>query len=513
MFQISLDKDRRRLVILTDDGSVKYFLETRQKEWTYNPFKKQWGWMDKITKIYEPGVHSLPGGIFRYEVGLGWCCFILNTLENRISNENRESILKEVVAADFYRNTPFPNLRDYQNEDVLFLLRYKMGLVTVNTGYGKSQIIATLANYFHEALGKKVLLVCPSSKAREELVKRCKDVFNLSVSDKDKKFNGHLDCLITSGLINSKKYKDPDLRKEFKKVLGEYDVVLVDEVEYTMNEAGFFLFDSITGVENLYGFSGTSDKVGGECITFVNGLSEVVLRNKDLVKYFGPSLVFRMPINIKVNMTYVKTMSLDNLRLDKAKMDSSGNLYQECMNQIWTDDGVCKTICRIIDHYPMLYIPINSLNSIIHNWIENYWKGKYRILLICGKGDWSKTGYIYYDSSGNTTDLTLEECCEKAIKGEIDVIPGTSSSFRALDIPKLDNMLLIQSKYAGNLLQQVGRVARGSTMNIITPLPFGDRKIPVYSKGMVKRDEMIKGYYKYGEISEIVINENAWLKN
>lgn len=374
-------------------------------------------------------------------------------------------------------------------------------------------MIATLTDYFHETLGKKVLLVCPSSKARDELVKRCKKVFNLEVSDKDKNFNGHLDCLITSGLTNSKKYKDPELRKAFQQVLSEYDVVLVDEVEYTMNEAGFFIFDSITNVERLYGFSGTSDKVGGECITFINGLSEVVLRNKDLVKYFGPSLIFRMPTNIKVNMTYIKTKSLDFLKLDKAKMDASGNLYQECMNQIWMDDEICKMICRVIDHYPMLYIPINSLNSIIDNWIEKYWKGKYRILLICGKGERSKTGYIYYDLNGNTTDLTLEECCEKATLGEIDVIPGTSSSFRALDIPKLDNMLLIQSKYAGNLLQQVGRIARGSVMNIITPLPYGKRKIPVYSKGMVERDEMIKGYYKYGEISEIEIEESAWIKN
>ena len=137
MFQISLDKNKRRLVLLTDDSSVKYFLESKQKEWAYNPFKKQWGWMDKTFKIYEPGTHSLPGGLYKYELGLGWCCFILNTLENRISKDNKEQLLKEVVASDFYKTTPFTNLRDYQNEDVLFLLKYKIGLVTVNTGYGK----------------------------------------------------------------------------------------------------------------------------------------------------------------------------------------------------------------------------------------------------------------------------------------------------------------------------------------------------------------------------------------
>lgn len=137
MFQISLDADRRRLVILTDDGSVKYFLESKQKEWAYNPFKKTWGWQDKTFKIYEPGPHSLPGGLYKYELGLGWCCYLLNTLENRISAEDKERLLKEVVAADFYRTTPFPGLKDHQNSDVLFFLKYKMALITVNTGYGK----------------------------------------------------------------------------------------------------------------------------------------------------------------------------------------------------------------------------------------------------------------------------------------------------------------------------------------------------------------------------------------
>ena len=373
----------------------------------------------------------------------------------------------------------------------------------------KTSVIATLTNYFHEALGMKVLLVCPASKARDELVKRCKNVFGLTVSDKDKDLNGHLDCIITSGLINSKKYKDPGLRQKFKQVLGAYDVVLVDEVEYTMNEAGFFLFDSVSGASRIYGFSGTSDKVGGECINFISGLSEVVLRNKDLVKYFGPSLVFRMPVNIKVELTYVKTKSLDLLKLDRAKLDASGNLYNECMNQIWTDPEVCKTICKVIKHFPMLYIPVNSLNGIIEEWIEKYWKRKYRILLICGKGEWSKTGYIYYDKTGNTKDITLEEACDLCSKGEVDVIPGTSSSFRALDLPGLDNILLISTIIAGQLYQCVGRTSRGSYMNIISLKPFGNRKIPVYTKGMIERDEKLRNYYKYADIQTTEIDEGA----
>ena len=99
----------------------------------------------------------------------------------------------------------------------------------------KTQVIATLVNYAHEVLGKKVLLVCPSNKARDELVKRCKNVFGITVSTQDKDMNGEVDCIITSGLMNTKKVKDPILCEPFKKVLSEYEWVLVDEVEYTIN--------------------------------------------------------------------------------------------------------------------------------------------------------------------------------------------------------------------------------------------------------------------------------------
>ena len=45
-------------------------------------------------------------------------------------------------------------------------------------------------------------------------------------------------------------------------------------------------------------------------------------------------------------------------------------------------------------------------------------------------------------------------------------------------------------------------------MNIITLDPKRKtKKIPIYTKGAKERDEMIKEYYKYCEISELNINE------
>lgn len=499
MITLNYDKALNRVVITTDDPTVHYLLETKKSEYKFIPWKRQWGYVDQTIKIYEPGKHNLGNGLYRYVCGLGWTAYLLGIFKEKITVDEYNAVLHQVLLADSYRTTPFQELRDYQNDDVLFLLKYKLGLMCVNTGYGKTQVIATLVNYAHTVLGKRVLLVCPSNKARDELVKRCKNVFGLEVSTKDKDMTGQVDCIITSGLMNTKKVKDPTLCEPFKAVLAEYDWVLVDEVEYTINAGGEFLYDACTGAERFYAFSGTADKEQAKVLSFAQGLSDAIVRNKDLIKYFGPSLIYRMPLNIDVDDIIVRTTALDKLRLDD--IDSNGNVYQQVMNAIWTDPSICNVIVKIVKKYPMLFIPINNLNCVIEHWLREYFIGRFRTLLISSKG------YLYYDLDGSVTSLTLDEVCQYAREDKIDVIPGTSSSYRALDIPKLENIFLIQGVRAGIVLQSIGRVARGKHMNIISLEPYGKRKIPVYSKGMTNRKEMFGEYYQYCNVTEQIIDE------
>jgi hypothetical protein len=512
MFQIIVDRSINKLILFTSRDTDRFFLETKTKQWAFLPFKKQWGWQEKVMRIYDnrPSSAKQKDGSFKYIIGLGWTAYILGVFKDRLLKENYDQILKEVILSDTYRDRPFNELRDYQNEDVLFLLKYKIGLMVVNTGYGKTQTIATLANYAHNGLGKKVLLVCPSTKARDELVKRCKNVFNLTVSDSDKTLNGSLDCIITSGLMNSKKYKDPAQRVVFEKLLETYDWVLVDEVEYTINDAGFFLFDHCIGADHFYGFSGTADKYEAKVLSFQNGLSsESVINNKNLLKYFGPSLIYRLPLNIDITRISVKSKSFDNLQLDYDEIEQSSNIYFSIMNAIWTDQKIGEAIEKVVKHFPMTFIPINNLNFIIDDWIKNHFLGKFRILLVHGKKSSAETGYTYYDLSGNTTELTLQESCDYIKNGQVDVIPSTSSGYRALDFPGLENILLVSGKVAGVTLQSIGRVARGKHMNIITIDPTKkSKKIPVYTKGAIERDNMIKEYYKFCEIKEQSITED-----
>ena len=60
---------------------------------------------------------------------------------------------------------------------------------------------------------------------------------------------------------------------------------------------------------------------------------------------------------------------------------------------------------------------------------------------------------------------------------------------------------------AGVVLQSVGRTARGKHMNILWLESKLNTRIPVYSKGLEERNEMIHQYYKYCNIKDSIINE------
>ena len=102
--------------------------------------------------------------------------------------------------------------------------------------------------------------------------------------------------------------------------------------------------------------------------------------------------------------------------------------------------------------------------------------------------------------------LSLQSC-EYIKNGMVDIIPSTAAGFRALDLPGLENILLVSNINAGSVLQQLGRTARGTNMNVLALKPKIPKRIPVYTKGFEQRDELLHNYYKYCDIQDIVINE------
>jgi hypothetical protein len=487
-----------KVVVNTNDPRILPFLTVQREEKGYSPFLHRLSMVKKTYKIYEKRPKTT-NGITTYEFGLGWVSYLARLLKNLIPIDEYNNLISSLYSTNV-RTEPFPELRDYQNEDVLFMLKYKRAVCSVYTSYGKTQVIATLANYAH-SIGKRVLIVAPGKKPLDELIKRCKSAFNLDIPNSDLSIN----AMITGGVMNSKNKTDKDQAKEFSNLLSSYDWVLVDEVEYCINPGGCYIFDRCTGAEVMYAFSGTAEKKKAQMISFNNGLNDdCVIDNISLVKYFGPSLVYRSPQTLQIRNIAITTSAFDSLVFPKEMFNNAeSNVYSNVMNTIWTNDGVINVIESVIKKFPKLFIPVNNLTTILSTWI-NKWIGKFNMLLVCGEG------YIHYNLEGTRyINLTLTEACELIKRGNVDVILSTSAGYRALDFPGLTNILLIQGNIAGVVLQCVGRVARGKESNIISLIPENpNTRIPIYSKGLDARIDMIKDYYKYCPQEDIVITEN-----
>lgn len=500
-FRCGPDDEGKNIIIETDDISVKGLLEYEVEDRSYSPWFKTWVTKKKRRKIYDKYLRDKKTGHEFFQVGIGWASYILITFKCIMTQEDYDTVVRSIYR-ESYRSIPFPELRDIQNQDILHILKYRRALASLYTGYGKTQIIAVLAKYYNQDLGKRVLIVTPQKKPRDEIVKRIYSNYGLKVSTDIMDGSG-LQAIITSGLLNKKDLKDKTKEKAFIAALESFDVVLSDEVEYTINPGGCYIYDHIKS-EVLYGFSGTSDKISGRLINLRNGLSDpTVAANSTLIKYFGPALVFRQPLNLEVDEIRVLTSSMnpENLRINEIPKDSS-NIYLDIITKIFTNPEVCKTIVKIAEKFPILFIPINNLQNIINHWIDNYFLRKFRILLVCHQG------YLYYDLQGNKTNLTLQEACDKIKSGEVDVIPSTSSGFRALDFPCLQNILIFSGKIAGSVLQSIGRIARQNHMNIISLDPDNGRKVPVHTKQQSVRLNLINEYYRYCKITHKTIMES-----
>lgn len=441
------------------------------------------------SKIYDKKKLLPEKGLYHFQVGRGFASYLIGILKDFISREDLDRLMSVLYQTN-YRTQEFPQLRDYQNQDVLHLLKYRFGLFTCYTGYGKSQVIATLADYAL-SIGKRVLLLAPNIKAKDELIKRCKSVFNIDIP---KDGSGQIAAMITNGVLNKKEYKTKSGKDLMERYLGSFDWVLVDEVEYCISPGGKKILDCLQA-ECMYGFSGTTDKSGGEMIHFSEGLTKKIGENRDLIKYFGPTLVYRLPLHLNIDIINIKSPALSNVRFEESDF-KGGNTYYNVMTRIWKNDEICRTLLKVAKKFPMLFIPINYLAEVINVWIEDYFLGKLRVLLISGEG------YIYYDLDGSRKKVNLTEACDLIRDKKVDVIPSTSSGYRALDFPGLENIFLIQGNIAGVVLQCIGRVARGSHLNIISLDTTNGRGIPVYSNGREKRMEMINEYYRYCNVNE-----------
>ena len=137
MVTVEYDDLIGKIIVLSDEPATKAQLEYRRKEARWCPWTKSYREQEIIDRVYDNPRRIGPiSGVWRFEISKGWAAFLAGMFKGKISHDCYKNLLK-VILSDSYRTLPFPGLRDYQNEDVLHLLKYKIGLASLNTSYGK----------------------------------------------------------------------------------------------------------------------------------------------------------------------------------------------------------------------------------------------------------------------------------------------------------------------------------------------------------------------------------------
>lgn len=472
----------------------------------------------ELQYLYQEEVND---GEFIFQIG--YAAFILNEFRQQLDLESI-NLLENIIFSDD-KLPYFINLTNHQNDDLQLLAQYKRGMFQVFTGYGKTEVIATLANYIVNTLHEHVLIVTPSSVALDEIKYRLYDRFNIDLDYFD--YESNINAINLNGFLRSGMY---DNTHEY---WSNNFWILADEVEHCCSESAMEFFESLHHVKRMYGFSATADKKNAEPIysrvsdEFLNSdkllnltsattnvfnnrqlycklineesarVRDIMGRNKYLVGYFGTSVVFKKPSKFNITLIDImSTISSDDIEIPK-EYD-----YNEIIYSLFTDDRLCRLLESIVFKEGMTFIPMFRL-QVVDYWIDNYFKKKdFLVLVISGRG------YELYENGVYLNHITMEEMKRLVKLGMIGVILGTRSSYGAMDLPELNRSILLYSKVANIVIQAIGRTARGEDFEIISIVP--SKTIPTYTKDLLERKELIKSYYENCKIIEVKRNENFY---
>lgn len=459
-------------------------------------------------------------GVYTFQSG--YASLIYNEFYDDMSDYSRE-LLESYIFPTYDLKVNFDNLYDYQNEDLNRLLLVKRGLFQTYTGYGKSEVIVTLANYIVNELGQKVLLVTASSVSMMELTNRFKSKFGIELGQ----FNpgNAINIINIKGFLRSYAYDKNDDYWNSK------FWILADEVENCCSTTAMDFYETLPNVIRMYGFSATSDKQYAEPLlsripdefyksdevkrlnnlnrfdgrskllelkkNYIYEIRTRLGRNKYLVGYFGNSVVYRKPRNFDIKLINVMSSISD----DDIVLDSSYQ-YDNVVVELFTNEKMCKLIQLIAYKVGTIFIPMFRL-QVIDYWLEHYFQlNGYITVVICSRG------FELYDGGKYQDNITIEELKLLVKLGVVNLILGTKSSYNALDLPELHRSLLLYSKAANVVIQAIGRTARGNKFEVYSIKPY--KRIPMYSKDLDMRLELIKNYYSDCNIVDVKCNENEY---
>lgn len=375
------------------------------------------------------------------------------------------------------------HLWDSQVECLNHMTSMSHGMGILRTGAGKTTMISVLAKNMLDQ-NKKVLVMAPTNGVLHEIRDRFSSDFDIDCKyyfDPEK----NIQFVNPKGLFRSNKFwlHDPYWQ--------DIDCIIMDEVENCMNEKFIRVLERIPMVKNVYGFSGTANKITAERMDFVTGgtHNDNELR---LLNNLGWTSWYEKPTDRVLNLVRIyPALNVPPLETQKEKDDAFNQIpikmagmpeWHQMIERLFTDG-----------HVRNLYIPYVSRVAI------DIFLGicKRPVGLITG------SGFQYrFKPEDEIQNCTLDELKDLAREEKIDIILGSRSSFAGIDFPpNWDSSLAncIGSK-ASSLVQAAGRVARAKEFNMFYCM--GKGHVPIYNPQVRQGVKLMRNYYSEGEVNE-----------
>ena len=167
--------------------------------------------------------------------------------------EVNEMISMEGVK-DYMKSITTFTPRDYQIEAVYDALRYNRKLLISPTASGKSFMIYAIVRYF-VAIGKKILLVVPTTSLVEQMFKDFQD-YGWDAENYCHRIYAGRERINTSEVTITTWQSVYNLDRSF---FEEYDVVIGDEAHLFKSKSLIGIMDKLHHAKYRYGFTGTLD--------------------------------------------------------------------------------------------------------------------------------------------------------------------------------------------------------------------------------------------------------------
>lgn len=452
---------------------------------------KRYRYWDKTWEFYSTPAYYFDSLDYnKIIIKAGFLTYLYRNYKNLLTEKSKQLILSEIQSVSIPQ---FENLTRQQNSELSILTSQVRGINQSFTGSGKTEVIATLADYCVKN-GEKCIILAPTDKACDEIRNRIHEKFGHECFH-------YYDSNCCINVFNSRGFFESGKCQIEDPFWKEVKWCIADEVEKIFSNNVEDCFFEMENCHRWYGFSATADKKEGKPIS--DKLCDPTIgRNLRIVKYFGFTTVYNKPSLKYIDLyeiacnRYVSLISdsketSDDKNSDNETSQSLGSGYLSYLD-IYFDEKLAKTIKRIAIKERQMFIPL-SRREVLTDWLQNWWTD-IPVIFING------SGYQLWNNGLIQRYLTLTEVKELISTKQVKYVFGTVSAFNALDFQGLSNVMILAYSSASMVLQSIGRVLRGNSFKIF--LPYCSVNFDTqFTRDYKRRLSLILNYYNECKIN------------